>query len=1332
MASRTKRISLWLTASCFLLVVLVLLALPWLYAWAVPYFMRKEGVTVQSVSHQPLKHLQLHTIGYDDPQSGVHLTIETIELPAFYPLVFGALSDKESKSAVRVVGWKLTLNLPKPAPASEATTADTAATAATSQLETTADTAAKAPGEAIAEAATEATTSAIAKATTASTPETTPKTATAEAVTETPTTPFSPAEQVLKLRELLYAAEPWLASITLERGSVNYGEYAIDLPLIHWQEGTLEANGTLPAQIGPFALQISRLSLPSPGLLATFELMEPEISGELRALVPYLDSSSLTAALSLQWKGGLAEANAHWSGHSPVPDSADFNASDFPVPAYLVSIPNYAQPLISLRANWQEGQGALHLQGHAESLSADKSPLDWTLEAQTDTVGIQINTLQMSGPWLNGELGEPIQLEWERLFMPEGRAPARDEYASPPAAEPVLRLVLDANLADFPFLSLQGRASGVLTLSTDAQGRARGDLSLDSSDLSWQSIRLESLRVQAALRGNFVQLVELDIRATDGSYFTGSGRADLSARRIEDAEFKGNITDPFVRALGSALPQGEHAEFALRLNGAWDAIEHAGQVRLNTIALSTSTEHFDAVLQWEGKAFDIPDIKLSAYGDHLEASIRAAFLRDETARTDRVRLESAYFQAGEYPAVTLEEPSVFTYNEINNTLELTPLKLTSKGQGYVHAEITLPRQGQPGVFSLNAAQISARWLEVYRGAQLPCPIGIGEIRADFEWQAGQALRGTFFLQASAEPGELPPVQFVIQSALDASGIRIEQISIGEADARILAFTGSLPLTIDIDEQNRPQPRLLAKEPLHASAELSLNNPDLSAWLEETFTLHLGALHASLTLGGTPIEPTGTASLALHSFSWKEPPGGLPPLPLIESLQVDGELTPEQIRLLSLNALLGNAPLIASAQLPFTLEDRRLLVNENKFPSFEKASASLATGDIPLRNFGAALPPMLRPMGFINIEAALNPGFDTSGTFILKDASTRPLPPVGSIDNISAEIRLQDRRLNVNKLDAQIGAQPVTISGTVDLAQWDNIAYDLALQGGDLPIVRSPGLILRAKPDITLKTDTDGTTTLAGSLELGSSFYTIDFTALTAPGGGGGASTNNRPPYFSVSEQPMADWLLNLRLHGDNFLRIRTPVFEGIASANFNLRGPLSAPYAFGNAEVDQGVILFPFATLRVEGGGLSLRQDDPYSGRLDMTAAGRAYGYDLRMHLTGSINDPNIQFDASPSLDQSEILMLLSTGQIPNAPERSTMSRLSGLGMFLGNNVLINLGLVDPLDERFELLIGEDVTESDQDTITVRYRLTDDWSVIGNYDRFDAYNLDLQWTIYRD
>lgn len=1345
MASRKQRIFLYLTATVFLLVVALGVALPWIYGWAVPHFMRKEGIRISSVQNRPFTALTLADIRYELPQSGVSLHVGELELPHIYGFLHGALSGKDARKSILVSDWQVDITEAQPLPVADAG-ADADAPVKADATDATA-------------AATDATT------------------ATAPALT--------PAEHLLQVRQWLYVADPWLSQIELKDGVVNAAGYTVSLPLIRWEGGSLSVQGAVEEPSEPFTLQVRRTSLPSAGLVATLELPKHHILAEVKADVPHLGTQALSASLTLQSLTGLAEGSARWVGEGWVPQAASLKTRDLAIPSEFFRIPNYAQPLLTLEASWQENSGSITVSGQAESLSAQSDPLRWNIQAGADREGFDIRALDMSGPFINGSLSEPIRITWDSLSAlsaaaaeqsgvsataepagapqtPEASATDTGTTAAataettattaaattaatgtkeekPQAADaaqelPTLRLVLDVDLSDLPVIPLGGKAGGILSLSGSELTSPELSLELSSDDLTWRALRLSSLRLRAGLRDGIAEITALELRAQDGSHVDLTARAEIATRTLERASAKGEITAQFVSTLGVELPQGQSAGFDIEARGPFTDLSHSGSVQLRHISVSAQGEPFDAEIKWAGKMLDIPTISITAEGTDLQARVQAAFYRDSETQSDRVTISEAYFKTGDYPAVSLQEPSTLTYNEAHKTLELTPFTLTSQEQGYVNARLSLPAQGQPGLISVHGAQISGRWLEIYRGEPLPFPLGIESISAELHWDSNQWLRGTFSLAAYAEPQQLQQVQLRIDASADENGIALKEFAVTQGRQSLLGLEATLPLAFRLNAQNDFEHRLLEDKPLAAAGSLNLAGPQLEAWLRERYALELIGLKGNLQVSGTAAAPQGAAELSLPLLHWPRPPEGIPAIPEVQDIRIHAGITPERLSIDSLGLELANVPIKASASIPFSIAELRALVHESRLPSVETLSADLATREIPLSAFGTSLPPMLRPQGTVRAEAHIRPGYEVSGQFDLNDASTRPLQPIGSIEAINAQINLVSRQLDIARMDAQIGAQPVNISGQVGLEDPKKPVYNLYLDGGDLPLVRSPGLILRARPDLTLRTDSAGITTLAGNLTLGKSFYTIDLASLTGPGGGGGGSSGEpaRPPYFSISEPPMANWQLNLRLQGDNFLRVRTPAFEGIVSAGFNLRGPMIAPYIFGNARLDQGVVLFPFATLRVDGGGVSIRQDDPYVVRLDMSAGGRAYGYDLRMHVTGTATDPNIQFSSAPSLEQSEILMLLSTGQIPNAPERSTMSRLSGLGMFLGNNMLINLGLSDPLDDRLEVLVGEDITENDQDTITVRYRLDDDWSVIGNYDRFDAYNLDLQWTIYRD
>jgi translocation and assembly module TamB len=74
--------------------------------------------------------------------------------------------------------------------------------------------------------------------------------------------------------------------------------------------------------------------------------------------------------------------------------------------------------------------------------------------------------------------------------------------------------------------------------------------------------------------------------------------------------------------------------------------------------------------------------------------------------------------------------------------------------------------------------------------------------------------------------------------------------------------------------------------------------------------------------------------------------------------------------------------------------------------------------------------------------------------------------------------------------------------------------------------------------------------------------------------------------------------------------------------------------------------------------------------------------------------------------------------------------RAQGLGLFVGKNLLSDFGLGGNGQERLTVRSGEEISESGRPTYDIEYKLTGRWSVIGEYDRFDQYNLNLKFKAY--
>jgi translocation and assembly module TamB len=178
---------------------------------------------------------------------------------------------------------------------------------------------------------------------------------------------------------------------------------------------------------------------------------------------------------------------------------------------------------------------------------------------------------------------------------------------------------------------------------------------------------------------------------------------------------------------------------------------------------------------------------------------------------------------------------------------------------------------------------------------------------------------------------------------------------------------------------------------------------------------------------------------------------------------------------------------------------------------------------------------------------------------------------------------------------------------------------------------------------------------------------------------------------------------------------------------------LKDPLALGQVKIDSGSsVTFPFSSLDVKQGFVSLTSEDPYRPNLYVTAESRRFGYDIKMEATGPVDQPVVKFTSVPGLSSEEIVLMLTAGQIPRGlgVTATTQQRAQGLALFVGKNLLSDFGLGGGGPDRLTIRSGEEISESGRPTYDIEYKLTGKWSVIGEYDRFDQYNLNLKYKLY--
>ncbi len=347
---------------------------------------------------------------------------------------------------------------------------------------------------------------------------------------------------------------------------------------------------------------------------------------------------------------------------------------------------------------------------------------------------------------------------------------------------------------------------------------------------------------------------------------------------------------------------------------------------------------------------------------------------------------------------------------------------------------------------------------------------------------------------------------------------------------------------------------------------------------------------------------------------------------------------------------------------------------------------------------------------------------------LHDAATRPLGPLGVLQNIKADVQLKGRNADLSQVTATAGGRLVTLSGTIDFPDDEAPRYAVALRGTDLPFVRQAGLLVRGDLDLTLRTPAAGPPVIGGTVRLRNSLFLSDVRSFL-PGGTNGDTRS--PPYFSVEMAPLNTWKLNVGITGENFLRLRTPLFNGTATARLQLDGTLGEPRAIGEMIINQGQVLLPFATFIVKQGSAQIAESNPHELMIFLRATGRRYDYELTMEVTGTPESPSVVFTSSPALDSKQLLLMVMTGVAPqNELAVSSSQRLARLGTYLGQSLLTSIGGDATSADRLSLSTGENITRQGRESYEVEYKLADRWKLIGEYDEFDDYNVGLKWRLY--
>lgn len=923
-------------------------------------------------------------------------------------------------------------------------------------------------------------------------------------------------------------------------------------------------------------------------------------------------------------------------------------------------------------------------------------PLDVNLRGRGDRSAFTIQAIDLVAPGVVAHLTEPVTID---------RAGKLSESAA--------RFWVRADLSQQRWVKAHGTAIGQAAVVSEGAKPPRVQFRFAADAVSIAELSLQHVDLDGTVAWPKATVEHLNVTVAPGEELHVRGGWDFREKALLAAVATGSVRYRTVARWLPASVSFAQATFDAHASGAIAALEHGGKAEVTDVRfakLNPATVN----VSWEGQGAAAKRFDLA--GTIGAARIRARGAADRSGLT----LADLRFAHGQDPELHLEAPAKVSWRP---GLVIDDVRLVSDASA-----LGLRLQwGAVGGVEFSTRNFPAAWARDF--VPMPGPAWtISSCAVSGKWDAGpmhySAAGGITFALGS---GRLATVNFSGRG--DDKGLRVEALHGQESGHDVVNASGRIPLVIAPGTKH-----LAAIDARGALALEATTVPNAAFWqqLAAITGVEMRDPEVRAHLAGTWRRPEGTLSFRATRLAM-DPRRFARALPVVESVDVALTGNPDGLHLDRFDLAIEGQAVRASGKLPVPENGWSELIHQPMAFLERGAQGRLEVPDAQVAAFSRFLPAALAPAGRIAADVRYDRGA-LGGFLRLRDAASRPLGPLGVLQQVNADVAFSAHEVNLQRVVATAGGEPIELSGRVVLPStgWfggtpGEPKYDVSVRGRNLPFVRQAGLLVRGDIDLKLQSPDRGQPRITGKVTLRDSLFLADVRSFLPHGGG--ASPSRRPPYFSVETPPLNAWVLDVDLVGDRFLRLRTPVFSGAASAHFHLGGTLGEPRAIGDARIDQGQVLMPFATFDVAQGAVRLTEDDPYQPTIYLRGTGRRYGYDLTLEITGKASSPDITFRSSPSLDPAQVTMMVMTGAAPsNEVSTSLTHRALQFGEFFGHSLFGTFAGAGEAD-RLSVTSGEKISEQGNETYDIEYKLNDRWALTGEYDEFDEYNVGLKWRL---
>jgi translocation and assembly module TamB len=413
------------------------------------------------------------------------------------------------------------------------------------------------------------------------------------------------------------------------------------------------------------------------------------------------------------------------------------------------------------------------------------------------------------------------------------------------------------------------------------------------------------------------------------------------------------------------------------------------------------------------------------------------------------------------------------------------------------------------------------------------------------------------------------------------------------------------------------------------------------------------------------------------------------------------------------------------------------------------------GDLNLRVLNG-LSPDIFLAGTSHLEVRVAGTFEDprlTGTASLTGASISTLVTEErlTVQNIQGSVRFTADRAQIDSLTGTLGGGRVAVTGGALLAGFSPTDFRFNVRADNVTVPLPQDIRATADADLVLQGRAQAQI-LSGLVNLRRAEYTEDIELADfinrrrdptiSEGGGGGGDGGGLA----------GNLRLDLRVEGRDALVVRNNLADIVGSVNLQVRGSAEEPIIGGRVTVARGTLNFRNDRYELTRAYIDLPARIDADPILNIQAEAEIKGYRVIVSLTGPLSSPNAVVRSDPALPQSDVVALITTGDLNRSEEGGATLAQTGFGTAtsLLTDTLINnqvqkatdklFGLnrfeIDPLiagrggasptarltvgrqiNRNLSLTYSTNVTTDQNQVLALEYRVSDRLSFIAQYEQ---------------